>query len=244
MIDRLYHDAELARFYDLDNGWGEDLTFCAKLAETAGSVLDLGCGTGRFAATLKDKRVVGVDPATAMLDVARNREGGEQVAWVLGDARNVRLGQTFDLVLMTGHAFQCLLTDQDQLAFFQTVAAHLAPGGRFMFDSREPACEEWREWTPGGSQRTLWHPELGQVRAWNDAQHDPASGVVTYGTYYETVDGRRWMAKSRIRFTPQPEIVRRLAAAGLAADSWNGDWHGGPTGADKPEIIVVGHLAG
>jgi len=147
-------------------------------------------------------------------------------------------------VLMTGHAFQCLLTDEDQLAFFQTVAAHLAPGGRFMFDSREPACQEWLEWMPDRSQRTLWHPELGQVRAWNDARHDPATNLVSYDTFYEAADGRRWQAQSRIRFTPQFELGRRLAVAGLAADCWFGDWQGGPIGADKPEIIVVGHLAG
>ncbi len=111
MIDRLYHDAALAHFYDLDNAWGDDLALCAKLAETASSVLDLGCGTGRFAVTLTGKEVVAVDPASAMLDVARGRPGGEMVTWIEEDARTVRLGRRFDLVVMTGHAFQCFLSD-------------------------------------------------------------------------------------------------------------------------------------
>ena len=46
MEDRLYSDGDLAQFYDLDNGWGPDLSYCGKLAKDAGSVLNLGCGTG------------------------------------------------------------------------------------------------------------------------------------------------------------------------------------------------------
>ena len=69
MIDKLYTDPELVQFYDLENGWGTDTEFCFQLASTAQSILDLGCGTGILAARLgKARRVVGVDPASAMLD--------------------------------------------------------------------------------------------------------------------------------------------------------------------------------
>lgn len=244
MIDRLYHDAALARFYDLENAWGDDLAFCAGLAECATSVLDLGCGTGRFAATLKGKDVVGVDPAAAMLDVARRRPGGAAVTWVQDDARTVRLGRHFDLVVMTGHAFQCFLSNADQLAVCQTISAHLMPGGSFIFDSREPRVEEWLEWSPQRSERWIDDPELGRVRAFNDAHHNPESGIVTYGTFYVTPDGRLWQAQSQIRFRPQREIAACIAAAGLAVDRWMGDWQGGPLGEDRPEIIVIGHFAG
>ena len=243
MIDRLYHDAALARFYDLENGWGDDLALCAGLAEHASSVLDLGCGTGRFAASLAGKEVVGVDPATAMLDVARGRPGGEGVTWVEEDARRVRLGRHFDLVVMTGHAFQCFLSDADQLAVCQTISAHLAPGGSFIFDSREPLVHEWLEWSPQCSERWIDDPELGRLRAFNDAHHDKATGIVTYGTYYQADDGRSWAAQSGIRFRPQPGIAGCIHEASLAVDRWLGDWRGGPLGAGRPEIIALGRLA-
>ena len=243
MIDRLYHDAALARFYDLENDWGDDLAFCAGLAEPASSVLDLGCGTGRFAASLQGKVVVGVDPAPAMLDVARGRPGGEGVTWVEEDARSVRLGRRFDLVVMTGHAFQCILSDADQLAVCQTISSHLATGGNFIFDSREPRVEEWLEWSPGGSARWIDDPAVGRVWAFNDAHLDTATGIVTYGTYYRAEDGRLWQAQSQIRFRPQQEIATCIAAARLAVDRWMGDWQGGPLDEDRPEIIALGRLA-
>jgi SAM-dependent methyltransferase len=243
MTDRLYNDAELAQFYDFDNEWTDDLTFCAKLAERASSVLDLGCGTGRFAASLRGKRVFGVDPARPMLDIARSREGGDWVTWVEADARDVHLGQRFDLVVMTGHAFQVFLTNSDQAAVCRTIAAHLAPGGPFIFDSRNPSCEEWLEWDPTSSRRTVSHPSLGTVQSWNDVRYDPATSIVTYETHYRAANGSHWSAESCIRFTTQAEIAEGLREAGLTVDRWLGDWSGAPLTAHSREIIPIGRHA-
>ncbi len=80
--DRPHADPELAGFYDLDNRWGHDDGWCLRFAQDARSALDLVCGTGRLAAALADngrRAVVGVDPAAAMLDLARRRPGGGRV---------------------------------------------------------------------------------------------------------------------------------------------------------------------
>ena len=186
MTDRLYSDPDLVQFYDLEIEVRMDFDCCLRFAKDARSVLDLGCGTGQLAAALADGRsVTGVDPAPAMLDVARRRAGGQTVDWVEADARTVRLGRSFDLVILTGHAFQVFLTPEDRKAVLRTIGAHLAPGGRFIFDTRNPAVEEWLDWTPELSRRTLAHSRLGTVKAWNDFQRDPDTGVVTYWTHYE-----------------------------------------------------------
>lgn len=242
--DRLYQDPDLARFYDLDNRWGPDLDYCVRLATDARSVLDLGCGTGQLAANLAETRgVVGVDPATAMLDIARSRPGGERVTWIEADARSVRLGRRFDLVVLTGHAFQVFLTKEDQDAVLSTIAAHLAPGGRFVFDTRNPAAEAWHGWSPEQSRRRLEDPELGPVEAWNDAVHDAASGIVTYRTHYRIEgSGRHVSAASRIRFTAREPLAAMLTAAGLAVEEWLGDWRGGTFRPTSREIIPLGRL--
>ncbi len=242
--DRLYRDPALAQFYDLDNGWGEDLAYCLGLAQNVRSILDLGCGTGAFAARVAPgRRVVGADPAGAMLDIARKRPGGDAVQWIEADARSLRLEERFDLVLLTGHAFQVFLDEGEQRAVLQTIARQLAPDGRFIFDSRNPAVEEWREWTPELSRRAFEHPEFGKIEAWNEAVLDETSGVVTYWTYYEVAEnGQRFSAKSHIRFTAKETLVALISEAGLIVDRWLGDWQGGAYAADRPEIIPVGHL--
>lgn len=246
MTEPLFHDPDFTRFYDIDNPWDTDKDYCLALARDAKSVLDLGCGTGELATVLaKTRRVTGVEPAAAMLDHARRRQGAENVRWVEADARSVRLDETFDLVVMTGHAFQCLLTEEDQVALCETVAAHLAPDGTFIFDSRNPAVEEWKQWTPEVTRRTIEVPELGEVEAWNDARFETGSGAVAYDTVYrEARSGRQWQATSRLLFACQPQIAAALAAAGLEVQRWMGDWLGGPMTASSPEIIPVGGLAG
>ncbi len=243
-VDDLYHDPALAQFYDLDNRWGVDLDYCRRLADDARSVLDLGCGTGLLAARLADRReVVGVDPAAAMLDIARGRPGGERATWVEADARSVRLGRHFDLVLLTGHAFQVFLTNEDQRAVLSTIAEHLAPSGRFIFDTRNPAAQAWREWTPKPSMRRFDHPSLGAVEAWNDFDHDATTGVVTYQTHYRVVSSeQRFFAASKIRFTPQGRLAALLDEVGLGVDEWFGDWEGGAYEPTSREIIPVGGL--
>jgi ubiquinone/menaquinone biosynthesis C-methylase UbiE len=242
--DPLYDDPDLASFYDLENGWGADFDFCARLAAEARSVLDLGCGTGELAAALSATcEVVGVDPAAAMLAVARRQPGGEKITWVAADARDVRFGRRFDLVLLTGHAFQVFLTPEDQRAVLRSIARHLNPRGRFVFDSRNPAAEAWKTWGQEESRRELMHPTLGRVEAWNEADHDAASGIVTYETHYRIVStGKRLAAASRIRFTPKDELEDLIAETGLHATRWLGDWQGGAWTPASKEIIPLGGL--
>ena len=242
--DRLYRDPDLAQFYDLENDWAEDQDTCYRLARDAGSVLDLGCGTGRFAAALSEgQTVVGADPAAAMLAVARQRPGGEKVTWVQSDAQSLWLDRKFDLIVLTGHAFQVFLTERDQRAVLATIAAHLTPEGRFIFDTRNPAAEEWREWVPGESERTIEHPEFGAVQAWNDAAHDAATGIVTYETHYRVISsGQLFSASSGILFTPKERLAAVIDEAGLAVESWLGDWTGAHYDAASPEIIPIGRL--
>lgn len=242
--DRLYQDAELAQFYDLENDWAADQDYCRDLAAEAGSVLDLGCGTGRLAAELAGGReVVGVDPAEPMLDIARTRPGGAEVSWVRADARSVRLERRFDLVVLTGHAFQVFLTEDDQRAVLATIAAHLTPEGRFIFDSRNPAAEEWRDWTPDKSRYTFEHPALGQIEAWNDVSRNPDTGIVTYETHYRAVGtGQHFSASSHLRFSTHDELDRLIGEGGLQVDRWLGTWDDDPWRPDSPEIIPLGRL--
>jgi ubiquinone/menaquinone biosynthesis C-methylase UbiE len=73
------------------------------------TVLDLGCGSGRYAvesAKRGAQRVVGVDFAPAMLDFARrmaDEQGvGERCEFVRGDVVNAEVGEHFDVVFALG----------------------------------------------------------------------------------------------------------------------------------------------
>lgn len=241
----LYLDPELAQFYDLANGWRPSFDYCLALAQDATSVLDLGCGTGELAAAFAQNcTVTGVDPAAAMLEIARQRPGGDKVKWVEADARSLRLDTHFDLVLLTGHAFQVFLTDDDQYAALATIAAHLTPNGRFIFDSRNPAIGVRENRDRSNTLRQLAHPQLGHIEAWNESAYDEKTHILSYANGYRRIDGdKTFAASAQIRYTPQAELAQRIAAAGLVVDQWLGDWLGNPYDQDASEIIPIGHLA-
>jgi SAM-dependent methyltransferase len=243
--NNLYSDPALAQFYDAANTWGADFDFCVALAANAASVLDLGCGTGELAAALgRAHDVTGVDPAAAMLEIARARPGGAEVAWIEADARSVRLERRFDLILLTGHAFQVILTDEDQSAVLKTIAAHLAPKGRFMFDTRNPMVRSWEGRDQSQKRRRLDHPTLGAIEAWNESSYDEDSQILTYENGYRILKtGKEHSATAQIRYTLRHELAGRIAAAGLSVERWLGDWTGHLFDEAAKEIIPVGGLA-
>ncbi|MGO1568008.1 MAG: class I SAM-dependent methyltransferase [Brachybacterium sp.] len=87
-----YESPEAARTCDEENAGRQDFDFYLELARELSpdgpglSVLDIGAGTGALGVELAaaGHRVTGVDPALAMLDIARHRPGGEQVTWIHG----------------------------------------------------------------------------------------------------------------------------------------------------------------
>jgi SAM-dependent methyltransferase len=248
--DPLFRDPDLASFYDVENGEAvdtgrDDFAFCRALARDAGSVLDLGCGTGELTASLAEgRRVVGADPAAAMLNVARRRPDGDKVRWVEAGAQDLRLGETFDLILLTGHAFQVFLTDDAVRGVLNTIALHLAPSGRFIFDTRNPDYRMWETWVPEKSMRTITHPVHGMVNAWNKVAFDEATGIATYQTFYEIPAMNKTLsASSQIRFIGEDRLEALIVDAGLKVDRWLGDWQGAPYQPGSREIIPIGQLA-
>lgn len=81
-----------------------------------------------------------------MLAVARSKPHADLVEWVESSAQNYRSHRRFDLIVMTGHAFQILLTDADALAVFETMRGHLNERGRIAFETRNPGLDWVGEW--------------------------------------------------------------------------------------------------
>ena len=241
--DEIFADLAFARLYDAFNPWGPGDDFYRALARQAGGpVLDLGCGTGMLASRIAEEisPVTGADPARGMLQVARTRDGAERVEWIEADARTLDLGRQFNLIYLTGHAFQVFLTDADALAMLQAAARHLTPSGRLAFDTRNPAAHAWRAWTPQESREIAELPGLGRVEESVDTAFDEASGIADITHRYRFLDrGSERIGLSRIRFTNHEQVARLIQEAGLWPAHCYGWWDHRPFAPDSEEIIVV-----
>ncbi len=98
------------------------------------SVLDVGCGTGRFVAALAERyraRPAGVDPSAAMLEVAR-RTVPAGLELVLGTAEELPFADdSFEAVTMV-----LVVHHVDRARAFPEVRRVLAPRGRFVIATR------------------------------------------------------------------------------------------------------------
>ncbi len=237
--EEFYHDPAFTRFYDACNPWREDFDFCVKAAQGAGRILDIGCGTGELAAKLGETAyVIGLDPAEAMLTHARTRPGGDKVRWICADAKTMDLGERFDLITMTGHAFQCVISDADQAALLAAMKRHLAPEGRVLFDSRNPPFKAYEQWTEDNVTE-LADPELGPIRWY--FSHVRQGEVVTYTTVFEFPDRDEVLETAcDLRFRPRTSLDAAMLDAGLSPSPCFGDWRGNPWTEQSPEIVYHG----
>ncbi len=241
-----YDDERLVALYDEFNAgtWDTDF-YAAALSGTSFRIADVGCGTGSFAIRLAHEghTVTGVDPASRMLDVARAKRGAERVDWVQGTARDLP-EEPLDAAVMTGHAFQCLLTDEAVLETFTEVRRGLVPGGRFLFETRNPERKAWLDWqspdgpshvtSSAGALRTAW--QLIEVRG----------ELVTFEgwTRFER-DGTELTDTSTLRFISAGRLGELLHEAGYGSLEWHGDRDGSTfEPATSPEMIVFAQHPG
>lgn len=211
-----------AAYYDLlyrDKDYAGEAAYVHGLIQrhnpAAREVLELGCGTGAHATCLAGHgyRITGVDRSEAMVQRARARAA--DIEFTTGDLRNFRAGKTFDVVLALFHVISYQTGNADLQAAMTTAAAHLRPGGLFIFDcwygpgvlSDPPATRVRRLHGDGIAVTRIAEPE-----------HRPNENRVD--VHYEVlVEGARGMERIRelhaMRYLFAPEVELLLQAAGL-----------------------------
>lgn len=223
MPDKHYEDSKLAELYDLDSPWSIDRDFYLSLAGPPPQrILDLGCGTGLLcdAYAAKGHEVTGVDPSRAMLEAARRKPHGNKIEWVQSLAQTFRSDARFDLVIMTGHAFQVLLDDSDVAATLGVMRRHLKRTGRVVFESRNPSIRWADRWE---YETVLEHK--GEVIRESRRCTKMENGRMTFDLLYEFPD-ETLVSTSELRFLSRNEIEGRAIASGLRVERLLGGWRG------------------
>ncbi len=240
--DRFYDDLLLSEIYDAwhPRSTRDDFDFYLPIIMNAGSVLDIGCGTGsllheaREAGHLGD--LCGIDPGVGVLSRARALPN---IDWVLGTLPQPEWNSKFELAVMTGHAFQAINADKAVGQFLSDIRDSLADGGLFAFESRNPLTRPWQQWTPE-------RPALVYL---ND--HSLVKIVTTVTSEFDgrTISFRHdfsgdhpslpLSSESTLRFHHADELAALLAKHGFAIEQRYGDFQSGPFTDESPEIITI-----
>lgn len=238
--DAQYRERRLVALYDRMNGADHDHAFYERrLGPAPQRVLDLGCGTGLLARRLArlGHEVTGVDPAAGMLDFARATPEGAAIDWRCGTIAVLPATARFDGAIMAGHAFQCLASEQEVAETLAALRQHLAPGGRLMFESRNPLVREWDGWTPEDAD-TVTDEAGAAVRVFTSILSEELGPRVTFRNHFVFPDGEQW-SDSTLLFLSREAIEHHLRQAGFQNIAIYGDWDASAFCETSPEIIVI-----
>jgi ubiquinone/menaquinone biosynthesis C-methylase UbiE len=233
--DEHYINPRLAAVYDNESGWSEDRQFYLELAgDDPIDILDFGCGTGLIANAYAERghRVTGADPASAMLEIARKRAPGNHIEWIEATSQDFRSDKRFDLIIMTGHAFQVLLEPQDVSATLQNVRKLLKPSGRFVFETRNPKIDWIARWTHERHFETEFGP-LEVIR--RITKHNAER--IRFDTRFCFPDGE-FTSRSELRFWTEDELRTLIGSVRLAVIAFYGDWQKGSFEPGRSEEMI------
>lgn len=240
-VEHQFVEDRLAALYDVFYPPEErdDFAFYLPLVMAARSVLDVGCGTGALLRMAREAghsgRLCGLDPASGMLNQARRRA---DIEWVQGDLSAVGWDRAFDLIVMTGHAFQEYVEDEEIRGALAAMRAALTDDGRVAFETRNPLDRAWERWATQYSGETI-DVQGDAVRC----EYRVVSAVGNLVRMESTFSSPGWakpeVSRGALRFMEVDELGAFLAGAGLAVVAQFGDWERGPVSETCQEIITI-----
>ncbi len=218
--DETTYGERIAGVYD---AWYGDYDEAAidLLSELAagGRALELGIGTGRVALPLKSRgvEVHGIDASQAMLSALRLKPGGESIPVTLGSFADFSLEPKFPLVYVVFNTLFALLTQDEQVSCFHSVARCLAPGGVFVVEAFVPDLARFDR---GQTVRALQISE--DVLRLDASQHDlAAQQVIGQHTVITEKGVRLYPVRLRYIWPSEMDLMARLAGMQLR-QRWGG----------------------
>lgn len=218
--------------------------------EGGGSVLELACGSGRLVVPLAraGARVVGGDLSPEMLLRAQMAAEAAEVEVELLplDMRDFDLGgRRFDTIMIAANSLLHLHTQDDFGGFFRSVAQHLSPGGRLVFDAFVPTLALL---SLDLEERQLLgrfdHADLGEVTIEETIAYDPITQVSHVEWYWSTADEEDfWRTRLQLRQIFPQEMPLLVAAGGFRPVERFGDFDRSGLTAESGRQVCICALA-
>jgi hypothetical protein len=190
------------------------------LAELAGDgrALELAIGTGRIGLPLAQRGVPvhGIELSRAMVARLRAKPGGEEIEVTIGDMAATRVPGTFRVAYLVANTIGNLTSQEEQVACFRNVAAHLEPTGCFVVELIVPDLQ----WLPPGERTRTFHFSDDHVGV---DEYDVANQRLT-SHHWNLDDGRWWRHSVPFRYAWPAELDLMAQLAGMRLRERWGGW--------------------
>jgi SAM-dependent methyltransferase len=234
-----YFDEPVAARYDEDaadmfepEALDPVVDFLAELAGD-GAALELGIGTGRIGLPLAERGVPvhGIDLSEAMVARLREKPGAEQIGVTIGDFATTTVDRRFTLAYLVFNTIANLTTQDEQVACFQNVAAHLEPGGCFVIEVLVPGL---RVLPPG--ERFLVY-DMSETHIGVDEYDVANQGLVSHHFTREDDAYEKRSIPFRYVWPAELDLMARIAGLELR-ERWSG-WQREPFTSESTKHVSV-----
>jgi SAM-dependent methyltransferase len=198
-----------------------------------GAALELGIGTGRIALPLARRglRVHGIELSDAMVAHLRAKPGAESVGVTIGDFATATVEGTFSVAYLVANTIMNLTTQDEQVACFRNVAAHLEPGGRFVIEVLVPGL---RRLPPG----EVFQPfDVSPSHLGFDEYDVAQQGLISH--HYWIEDGRVEVFSPPFRYVWPSELDLMARLAGMKLRERWGGWGREPFTSESNKHVSV-----
>jgi SAM-dependent methyltransferase len=210
------------------------------LAELAGdgAALELGIGTGRIALPLSERGVPvhGIDLSEAMVAQLHAKPGADRIGVTIGDFATTRVDATFSVAYLVFNTINNLTTQDEQVACFENVAAHLDQGGTFVIEVGVPGIR----WLPPGE--TVRPFTVTPTRLGFDEYDVARQGLVSHHYWLEDGAFEERSIPFRYVWPAELDLMARIAGMRLR-ERWSG-WRREPFTSESTKHVSVWELPG
>jgi SAM-dependent methyltransferase len=254
LIDRLRdrlavnapYSGVLAEAYDswisVDDELIEERAYVMLLDQVEGTILELGCGTGRpmlrWLAAGRD--VEGIDASADMLDALRRHAADRNLRPVVhhGDIAPLTLGRTYDAIVCPAGTFTLIDDDDAANAAVQSWFDHLSPGGRLGVTAFVPTedMDEAMYWrvrrtgtTPDGRTIVVHEAVTSDVEGQRQIDFNRIETYDIDGRLVDTI-----LRRHHPRWRTQEQLTDMLESVGFVDVAHLGDTTGWVTIATRP----------
>jgi SAM-dependent methyltransferase len=175
--------------------------------------------------------VHGIDLSEAMVARLRAKPGAERVGVTVGDFATTTVEGSFSVAYLVFNTINNLTSQDEQVACFQNVAAHLGPGGCFVIEVGVPALQRL---PPGETVRAF---TVSATRLGFDEYDVASQGLISH--HYTVVDGELEVVSMPFRYVwpAELDLMARLAGMRLR-ERWSG-WTREPFTSDSDSHVSV-----
>jgi SAM-dependent methyltransferase len=233
------YDAQYSHSYTSVISFLEQLIINQK----ASFLLDVCCGTGLVTIPLSTKlsHVVGIDFSSSMLAFAKHKSSGSnKIEFFEMDAADFNLSNIYDLVAMTGNAFQAFISDADFAALLRNIRNHMHDESIFVFDTRLPSPDNLETTSSYEYWSTYTSPTGCEVNVYGmDSKHPKSENTMLHNVRREYENGEQYDSHIELKYRSVSEITKYLKNNGLELAEFYSDWNKTPFNEFSTSLVGV-----